>query len=471
LRSPSKLGALVLAALSAATVAVAGVPPGLREEREEMRERTRARLKALDDARRDGTLGVIEPIRRKPAPGWAGERIWRRRTDDWEPALAADPSSSFVYLLTTRYGWRRACGRCPDPAIVLRVSANGGATWSNDRFLCRCRGISSQHDPEIEVDQTGTVHAVWMNSFSPGVAYAKSTDRGVTWSKPVQVDVPLAWSDKPILAVSSDGSDVYVAFNKSDSYLVSSHDAGATFSSPVRTNADNRYHFAGGGSVAPDGTVTFGQTSYRQASTGTVHILSTSSDDGGVTWRTTLVDVAREQPRCVSEECPVDYYGPQAAIGGDADGDLVIVYNAARRHRGNQTTFVRTSTDGGLTWGQRVRLSPRKANSAFPAAVGTGDGDFRVWFMDDRRGDGDDGWNVWYRRSTDGGLTWSRAVRISDARSGTAYKRRRGFDEPYGDYGEIAVTPSGGTVAVWGEGPSYLGPGGSWFNRTLGPSP
>jgi hypothetical protein len=91
--------------------------------------------------------------------------------------------------------------------------------------------------------------------------------------------------------------------------------------------------------------------------------------------------------------------------------------------------------------------------------------------MDDRRGDGDDGWNVWYRRSTDGGLTWSGEVRISDARSGTVYKRRRGFDEPYGDYGEIAVTQGGGTIAVWGEGPSYLGPGGSWYNQTLEASP
>jgi BNR repeat-like domain len=466
LRSPSRTAAVLLI-LSTAAAAHAAVPPGLREEREEMRERTRARLEALEDARRQGTLGVIERIRRRPAPGWAGARIWRRRTDDWEPALAADPASSTVYFLTTRYGWRRACGRCPDPAIILRVSPDGGATWGPDRFLCRCRGVRSQHDPEIEVDSTGAVHAVWMNSFSPGVAYAKSTDRGATWTEPVQVDVPLAWSDKPILAVSPDGRSVYIAFNKSDSYVVASHDGGASFSRPVKTNTSGRYYFAGGGFVAPDGTVTFGETSYEQDGTGTVFVRTISSDDGGITWRAARIDVAKEQPACVSEECPADYYGPQAAVAGDADGDLVIVYNAALRHRGDQRMFARSSTDGGRTWSERTPLSPGGANAAFPAAVGTGDGDVRVWFMDDRRGDGDDGWNVWYRRSTDGGLTWTRAVRISDAISGTMYKRRRGFDEPYGDYGEIAVTPVGATIAVWGEGPSYLGPGGSWFNRTL----
>jgi hypothetical protein len=117
-----------------------------------------------------------------------------------------------------------------------------------------------------------------------------------------------------------------------------------------------------------------------------------------------------------------------------------------------------------MRWTKRRRLSPRGANAAFPAAVGTGRGDFRVWFMDDRNG-GDDAWNVWYRRSTDGGKSWGRTVRISDARSGTAYKDRAGFLEPYGDYGEIAVTSGGATVAVWGEGRSYAGPGGTWFNR------
>ena len=36
--------------------------------------------------------------------------------------------------------------------------------------------------------------------------------------------------------------------------------------------------------------------------------------------------------------------------------------------------------------------------------------------------------------------------------------------EPYGDYGEIAVTNRGKTIAVWGEGFSWIGPGGVWIN-------
>jgi hypothetical protein len=172
-----------------------------------------------------------------------------------------------------------------------------------------------------------------------------------------------------------------------------------------------------------------------------------------------------KQPDCVAAGCPKDFYGPQAAMAGDADGNLVVVYNGATRREGPQRAYTRTSVDGGLTWSARTRISPKRADAAFPAAVGGDTGDFRVWFMDDRKGS-DDRWNTWYRQSRDGGQTWSKALRISDATAGTAYVKRGGFLEPYGDYGELAIIEDGITFAVWGEGLSYTGPGGTWFNRT-----
>ncbi len=55
-------------------------------------------------------------------------------------------------------------------------------------------------------------------------------------------------------------------------------------------------------------------------------------------------------------------------------------------------------------------------------------------------------------------------VLLSDAISGAAYKNANGFLEFYGDYGEIAITSRGKTIGVWGEGFSWVGPGGVWFN-------
>jgi hypothetical protein len=65
------------------------------------------------------------------------------------------------------------------------------------------------------------------------------------------------------------------------------------------------------------------------------------------------------------------------------------------------------------------------------------------------------------------GRTWSSPVRIADEASGAAYKHADRFDEIYGDYGEIAITSTGKTFATCGESFSYVGPGGTWFNRQL----
>jgi len=92
-------------------------------------------------------------------------------------------------------------------------------------------------------------------------------------------------------------------------------------------------------------------------------------------------------------------------------------------------------------------------------------GDVRIaWAETSGRGNVD-AWNIWYRRSTNGGSTWSSPIRISDATSGAPYKTAAGYAEVYGDYGEMGITSAGKTIATWGEGISYTGPGGVWVNR------
>ena len=439
------------------------------EELAEQGEQTQERLEALEQARTQGTLGLVEPLAVKAAPGWRGERVWRSGTDDWEPAVAGRPGSSRVYMLTTRYGSKPACKRsCPDPAVRLRASQDGGLHWGRDRYLCRCRGSKNQYDPQIEMSADGSLYAAWLDGFTPGVTFARSADGGRDWTKPVHVDRRLAWSDKPIVAVSDDGKDVYIAFNgpsNGDAYVAVSHDRGDHFGQPVPAEVNKRYHFAGGGFVAADGTVAFGQTSYNQDSSGSVRVLATTSIDGGRTWRNVRVDRMAKQPDCVSKGCPKDFYGPQAAMAGDSSGRLQILYNGASRRNGNQRVYARRSPDGGLSWSARKRISPKHADAAFPAAIGGDAGDFQVSYMDDRGGS-NDRWNVWFRRSTNGGRDWSRSLRISDASRGTAYIRPDGFLQPYGDYGELAIIQDDQTFAVWGEGVSYKGPGGTWYNRT-----
>ena len=115
--------------------------------------------------------------------------------------------------------------------------------------MCACKG-SGKFDPIIEVvPDTGHVYSLFMIGFN--VWFMKSTDHGATWSAPVKTYGNVSWNDKPILAVSNDGNDVYASFNGptgGDPWIAQSHDAGATWTQVKITNSD-RYVFAFDGDV------------------------------------------------------------------------------------------------------------------------------------------------------------------------------------------------------------------------------
>jgi hypothetical protein len=411
------------------------------------------------------------------AGGWEAERLWSPAID-WEPFVAVDPQTADVYQLTTRYHVPE-CPACPDPTIVFRRSGDAGATWSQDSYPSRRGGGLA--DPQVEVGLDGTLYVAFLQDFVPGVVLVRSTDRGETWSRPLRAigAGPPRWSDKPSLAISQDGRDVYLAFNASDSYVVASHDAGETFSAPVRTNDDERYWFHSDGAVAPDGTVWFAAADYSQTYAGESHVSLLRSEDGGASWTTLRLDTAAEAPRCRwwAAGCYRGFLGPSVALAIDAAGSMMVAYNAGTREGAPPALWIRTSADG-FEWSPRQRVSGGGAavHHAFPAvAAGPLPGDFRLVWQDDRRTarprgtNTDRRWNTWYRRSRDAGRSWGHRLRLSRGALGPgeeeAYRTRRGYRFPYGDYLGVAVDVGGTSHVIWGAGASYSGNGGTWYTR------
>ena len=162
----------------------------------------------------------------------------------------------------------------------------------------------------------------------------------------------------------------------------------------------------------------------------------------------------------------VGFLGPSVALAVDSAGGIMIAYHAGDSPGAPQKMYIRDSADG-LTWTERMEVSNGSftVNNAFPGlAAGRTPGDFRLVWQDDRNGS-TNAWNTWYRRTANGGRTWSQALRLSDLGEGAPYKTEAGYFFPYGDYLEIAVDGKGMTHVIWGEGLSYTGPGGSWYTR------
>jgi hypothetical protein len=491
LLSGTALVCAVLGVVAVAVFAVRGPDPGnggraaevdnAREERgggpaevEEEAEETAERIEALEAAKAAGKFGQRLAATTNPAPGWVGSRVMNPATDDWEPAVATDPSAPNVYIITTRYGARDCVPHCPSPFIAMMISRDNGATWSNQRPLCECLRSKAQYDPIVEVVRnTGDVYSVFLNwdranGFS--TVFSKSTDHGQTWSEPLHVYGQVSWTDKPVLTTSASGKHIYVSWNGpqvGDLYVGQSHDYGATWTQQKLTS-DKRYYYAYDGRVLSDGTVIFSESSlvYSGATTveGDVFHHAIISRNQGATWENRIVAKVPLGESCIAAGCGPDFYVGQTSVVSDAPGHLVFAYEGPTVTDGPQRVYVSRSSDTGRTWSAGKPLSVAGENATGPRLASSGGGNVRTWYMQ-TAGHDPDAWNVWYRTSSDGGQSWSSPVKISDHPAGAAeYINENGFAEVYGDYGEIDITSAGKTVAVWGEGFSWTGPGNTWFN-------
>ena len=395
------------------------------------------------------------------APGWDRERVWSGQ-DDWEPFVAADRSSGYVYQMTTRFNALYS-------GIFIRRSPDGGRTWDLDQLIAPVDAWEA--DPQVQVADDGTVFAVWLHGPHWESKLVKSYDHGATWSAPVVVAPGIHWTDHPWLVVSPDGQDVYVGFNKNDSYIAASHNGGASFERPVRTNpAPTPGHWwdANGAAIAPDGSIYYVVINFLLDYKGPAEINLVSSHDRGASWQSRVVDRSAPPPGCGSVAgCEYGFLSTTASLAIDRSGQLMLLYHASDMTKEPQAMWVSRSSDG-INWTPRMQVSQpnEEASNAFPAvAAGPSAGDFRIVWQGNT---GDPhAWNTFYRRSTDGGATWSETVRLSDRTNGAPYKNPAGYLFPYGDYLGLSVDGAGTNHVIWGEGASYSGPGGVWYTRGL----
>jgi hypothetical protein len=419
------------------------------------------------------TAAVSRPAGHRHAPGWTSERRWSAK-NDWEPNIAADPSSPWLYQMTTQYGDAPVCRPHMLHCILFRSSPDRGRTWRKSIVMNRrqcppgqaCRQAAWQNDPGLAISASGVIYAAWMNQWD--VVFAKSADHGRVWTDyhDFRRALGASFTDKPWIAISRGGKDVYVAFNRSNSYVSASHDYGRTWSVPVRTNTDGRYWFAEAGAVAPDGHVYFAESAEHQNAKGTVRLAVISSANAGASWRTTFVGTSQQQPPCLSRACSNDFYGAQIALAIDSAGTILAAYVANTAPTAPMRLYAITSAHGRV-WSTPHLLAAHgtRVGADFPkVAAGPRPGRFAVAWEDD--GNGVRAWNLWYRATGNGGASWSPAARVSDRGSGAPYKTSAGFRFPYGDYFGMTVDSHGTSYLAWSEGTSYYGPGSTWWARS-----
>ena len=144
--------------------------------------------------------------------------------------------------------------------------------------------------------------------------------------------------------------------------------------------------------IATNGNIVHGV--WKDHRDGNSEIYYKHSTDGGSSWG---LDIRLTNNPFQSEN-------PSVAVSGS----LVHIVWFDNRNV-NWQIYYKSSTDGGLNWGAETRLTINSTHSRYPSVAVSGSIVHVAW--DDNR---DGNWEIYYKRSTDGGLSWGTDTRLTN---------------------------------------------------------
>lgn len=332
----------------------------------------------------------------------------------------AEPNNLVAVWRDFRLGYRR---------VGYGASFDGGITWTENLFEEETYPWHS--DPGLTVDADGNFFAVilsYTSTYEPnGLFVFRSSDGGLSWGDPVTVinGVPGVFEDKELIACDRTGGvydgNLYVTWARfgynTDIMLSRSTDGGQSFTPATEISGSSGVQWPVP-VVGSDGSIYVAWVDYSPGS-----IKLDKSIDGGATFGSdrTVANTSFVSGNISGGIQAFSYPAMDADItGGPFDGNLYVAYMDYGVGYDTDIFFTR-STDGGNTWSTAVRINDD--------AVGNGRDQFHPWitideeglisaiFLDRRNDPGNYLYDCYMTHSDDGGSTWSENIRISDVSS------------------------------------------------------
>ncbi len=276
--------------------------------------------------------------------------------------------------------------------IQYKRSTDGGITWGADTRLTNLSTYSYQ--PSIAVSNQ-LVIVVWSVN-SRDIYYNRSTDGGLTWGTDTYLTTISTFNANPYPSVSLSGQTAHVVWldtrNGSNVFYKRSTDGGLSWGSDTQlsTNLTTQFPYP---STSVNGSVV--HAVWNNNNSGSYQVYYKRSTDGGSTW-------GAEVQLTSNTDGSFNY--PSVSVTGQ---NVHIVWNDNRD--GNEEIYYKRSTDGGISWGADNRLTNDPATSNYSQVTASGSAVHVVW-NDFRDGNGE----IYYKRSTDNGLSWSTDTRLTN---------------------------------------------------------
>lgn len=312
------------------------------------------------------------------------------------------------------------------------VSEDGGASWEGNDTCTGEPILFHGGDPGIAIDKDGRFIITRLGR-SPfvGLYSHYSTDNGQTWSAQSVIsndDLERASVTTDAISSSTNYGRTYAAWVKFASpfpMMVSHTDDGATsWSTPQQINSPANRSAGGDITVGPDGSTFLCWAGVTEISPfKEIYVGFASSADGGSNWSVT--ENAFEVngiTGLLSDKGNIRVNGlPGIAVdnsGGERNGWIYIVTGQKdlAPAGSDPDIILNRSTDGGVTWSSAIRVNQDALNNGktqyFPTVHVDRFGAVDIIFYDDRNTTSDST-GVLLARSLDGGDTW-KEFEISD---------------------------------------------------------
>jgi hypothetical protein len=315
----------------------------------------------------------------------------------WNPGQSRSPAMAVDSKNTIHVVW--ADDTDGNYEIWYKKSTDGGTAWSTVKRLSWTPADS--YVPTIAIDSKNCLHLIWDEPV--GIYYRRSPDGGATWSAPKKLS---SLGSCPVIGCDS-SNQTHVAWyfgdltpesSDADIWYTKSTDGGTAWSTAMSLSPVSGANTDPAIAVDPydhihivwenDNWDPIGQYTYPN------DLYYTRSNDGGITW------IAAKRLTWTSGSTN----SPAIAIGNNS---VHVVWTDGTPQ--NAEIYYVRSTDGGKTWGTAKRLTWTSGESSDPATGISSDGHLHAIWADRSPGTQE----LFYKRSTDGGGTWTTSRRIT----------------------------------------------------------
>ncbi len=328
--------------------------------------------------------------------GWSEDiRLTFNDARSVAPAIAVEGNNIHVV-----YGDNDGGGKY-DMFLWYINSSDCGITWNPPRCLISGPSLKIS-SPKIAVNRDN-IHVIWKDCNDEKIHYFRSLDNGITWSAE-KILTPMVYpytSNWDIDVYENNLHIVYIDSNNKLSYI-QSNDNGVSWSNHRVLIPSNSMVIES--AIAVNGNnvhVAFRDTRDRIGNI-ICDIFYIRSSDAGANWDS---DIDISLLPGIDTLCGF----PDIAV---VENNIFVVYRD--NSPGRRQIYLSRSNDNGVTWDMRLQLSNSTSFIVAPAIAAENKNVCIVW--EDFRSAIDGDFELYYKSSYDGGLSWDIDTRLTKAR-------------------------------------------------------